>query len=65
MTDLQRIITEANIIFNNKYKYIELIKKNNIKHLKIECNIHGFFEKSIYNHIKKDKDVHYVQNHLN
>ena len=48
MTDLQRIITEANIIFNNKYKYIELIKKNNIKHLKIECNIHGFFEKSIY-----------------
>ncbi len=45
MTDLQRIITEANIIFNNKYKYIELIKKNNIKHLKIECNIHGFFEK--------------------
>ena len=29
MTDLHKIITEANIIFNNKYKYIELIKKNN------------------------------------
>ena len=52
MTDLHKIITEANIIFNNKYKYIELLKKNNIKYLKIECNIHGFFEKSIYNHIK-------------
>ena len=27
MTDLHKIITEANIIFNNKYKYIELLKK--------------------------------------
>ena len=53
MTDLHKISTEANITFNNKYKYIELIKKNNIKYLKIECNIHGLFEKSIYNHIKK------------
>jgi hypothetical protein len=55
MTDLHKIITEANIIFNNKYKYIELLEKNNIKYLKIECNIHGFFEKSIYNHIKKSQ----------
>lgn len=53
MNKFKEITDEANILFNNTYKYIELFKKNNINFLKIECKNHGLFEKNIYNHIKK------------
>jgi len=53
MKTFQEIINEGNFIFNNKYEYIELIIKNNIKYIKIKCHIHGIFEKNIHNHIKK------------
>ena len=53
MKTFQEIINEANIIFNNKYKYVEMFIKNNIRYIRIKCKIHGIFEKNIYNHIKK------------
>jgi hypothetical protein len=53
MKTFQEIIDEANIIFNNKYKYVEMFIKNNIRYIRIKCKIHGIFEKNIYNHIKK------------
>ena len=51
MKTFEEIKEKAHIIFNNKYEYLNLFKKNNRYYLEIKCYIHGNFEKSVSNHI--------------
>ncbi len=65
MNKIKEITDEANLIFNNTYNYIELFKKNNINFLKIECKNMDYLKKIFIIILKRNKDVHYVQNHQN
>lgn len=52
---VKEIIDKANIVHNNKYKYVNFINyKNNSQRLNIICNIHGSFTKVIANHLYGD-----------
>jgi hypothetical protein len=51
MKTLEEYIILAKEIHGNKYNYTELFKINNYPHLKIECTIHGEFQKRVTNHI--------------
>jgi hypothetical protein len=53
MKILEDYTDKAIEVHGNKYKYIALIKINNYPYLKIECPIHGEFEKRATNHILK------------
>jgi len=53
MRTFEELTKDANLIFNNLYKYEKLYKKEKLYTFEIKCKIHGLFEKSIYNHINK------------
>ena len=53
MKTFEEWIIIANKIFNNKYKYNKIFKKNKHIFFEIVCETHGIFEKNIYNHITK------------
>lgn len=56
MKTFEEWVNEANKIFNNKYEYIKIFKKDNKYYFfEIKCKIHGVFEKKIQNHIKKEQ----------
>lgn len=55
MHTLEKIQILANDLYNNKYKYHEIIKTQKNPQLKIECPMHGIFLKYIYDHIKRNQ----------
>jgi hypothetical protein len=54
MKTFEEWVIEANKIFNKKYEYTKIYKKNNKYYFfEIICKEHGKFDKKIQNHIKK------------
>jgi hypothetical protein len=53
MKTFEEWVVIANEIFNNKYKYNKIYKKEKYYFFEIVCEKHGIFEKKIANHIHK------------
>ena len=55
MKNIEQIREEANIIYNNKYEYLDIDRSGNKSKILIKCNEHGIFKKYYHDHLLRNQ----------